>query len=221
MMGHGISVRKYFVVVTHSPTAQLELESLLSTDQYHLFDFAHASIYMESLAPVSNASELRESVTQKVNTLAPLIRKPNLRLVLPSPDTAGQRPQVSLQSLTNSPANEPFCKVELPQPRPIEPAQETWWFDKDRRVLVKDNVKIILTGIESSLIRALLRTDERVVSKADLIRSIGREPDEYRGLEMCLSRFQDKFKSATQGQRLFRAVRNRGYCLTQKIAHES
>lgn len=220
-MENGISVRKYFVVVTHSPAAQLELESLLSTDQYHLFDFAHASIYMEGLEAVTNASELTESSTQKVNTSAPLIRKPNLRVVLPSPDTAGQRAQVPLQLLANSPSNAPVCKVEPVQPRHIEAIQDTWWFDKDRRVLVKDNVKVILTGIESSLVRALLHTDERVVSKADLIRSIGREPDQYRGLEMCLSRFQDKFKSATQGQRLFRAVRNRGYCLTQKIAHES
>jgi len=36
-------------------------------------------------------------------------------------------------------------------------------------------------------------------------------------LEMCLSRLQEKFKRVNDGERLFRAVRNRGYCLTQKI----
>jgi DNA-binding winged helix-turn-helix (wHTH) protein len=34
---------------------------------------------------------------------------------------------------------------------------------------------------------------------------------------MCLSRLQDKFKMASKGERLFRAVRNRGYCLIQEV----
>ncbi|NMY13774.1 hypothetical protein HBO38_36320 [Pseudomonas veronii] len=50
-----------------------------------------------------------------------------------------------------------------------------------------------------------------------LIRNIGREPELYRGLEMCLSRLQEKFKRVNDGERLFRSVRNRGYCLTQRI----
>ncbi|PGR43667.1 response regulator receiver protein, partial [Bacillus cereus] len=28
---------------------------------------------------------------------------------------------------------------------------------------------------------------------------------------------QDKFKNASNGERLFRAVRNRGYCLIQEV----
>ncbi|MGE9630863.1 winged helix-turn-helix domain-containing protein, partial [Enterococcus faecium] len=62
-----------------------------------------------------------------------------------------------------------------------------------------------------------LHHEERVVSKDELIRNIGREPEQNRGLEMSLSRLQEKFKRANYGVRLFRAVRNRGYCLTQKI----
>ncbi|WP_411740782.1 winged helix-turn-helix domain-containing protein [Pseudomonas sp. A-RE-19] len=101
------------------------------------------------------------------------------------------------------------------------PIKEDWKLDIGRKALAKDNVNIILTCIESALMRALLQADNCVVSRDDLIRSIGREPDQYRGLEMCLSRLQDKFKRASSGERLFCSVRNRGYCLTQSIARET
>jgi DNA-binding winged helix-turn-helix (wHTH) protein len=100
------------------------------------------------------------------------------------------------------------------------PSKENWKLDISHKLLVKDDVKVILTGIESVLIKTLVQADDRVVSKEDLIRSIGREPDKYCGLGMSLSRLQDKFKKVTSGERLFCAVRNRGYCLIQKIAHE-
>ncbi|WP_458238453.1 winged helix-turn-helix domain-containing protein, partial [Pseudomonas sp. P5_A2_2] len=82
---------------------------------------------------------------------------------------------------------------------------------------IKDDVEIVLTGLEAALLKKMLHHEDRVVSKDDLIRSIGREPEQYRGLEMCLSRLQEKFKKASNGERLFRAVRNRGYCVIQKI----
>ncbi|WP_416376036.1 winged helix-turn-helix domain-containing protein [Pseudomonas extremaustralis] len=95
--------------------------------------------------------------------------------------------------------------------------QDFWLLTQHDRALVKGGLRISLTTIESALIKKMLHHEERVVSKEELIRNIGREPDLYRGLEMCLSRLQDKFKRANDGERLFRAVRNRGYCLTQKI----
>lgn len=101
------------------------------------------------------------------------------------------------------------------------PSKEDWKLDIERKVLVRDNVKIILTGIESALVRTLLQADDRVVSKEDLVKNIGREPDQYCSLEMCLSRLQDKFKKVSSGERLFCAVRNRGYCLIQSIAREN
>lgn len=95
--------------------------------------------------------------------------------------------------------------------------QDFWLLTQHDRTLVKGGLRISLTTIESALIKKMLHHEERVVSKEELIRNIGREPDLYRGLEMCLSRLQEKFKRANAGERLFRAVRNRGYCLTQKI----
>ncbi|PFG24471.1 DNA-binding winged helix-turn-helix (wHTH) protein [Pseudomonas lurida] len=94
---------------------------------------------------------------------------------------------------------------------------DVWLLTQHDRTLVKGGLRIALTTIESALIKKMLHHEERVVSKEELIRNIGREPDLYRGLEMCLSRLQQKFKQANDGERLFRAVRNRGYCLTQKI----
>ncbi|MCK6190080.1 MULTISPECIES: winged helix-turn-helix domain-containing protein [unclassified Pseudomonas] len=102
---------------------------------------------------------------------------------------------------------------DRPQPHP----QDFWLLTQHDRTLVKGGLRISLTAIESALIKKMLHHEERVVSKEELIRNIGREPDHYRGLEMCLSRLQEKFKRANAGERLFRAVRNRGYCLTQKI----
>jgi two-component system OmpR family response regulator len=101
--------------------------------------------------------------------------------------------------------------------KPLLRPQEFWQLTQQDRVLVKGSLKISLTAIESAIIRKMLHHEERVVSKEELIRDIGREPERYRGLEMCLSRLQEKFKRANDGERLFRAVRNRGYCLTQKI----
>lgn len=99
---------------------------------------------------------------------------------------------------------------------PLYP-QDFWLLTQHDRALVKGGLRISLTTIESALIKKMLHHEERVVSKEELIRNIGREPDLYRGLEMCLSRLQEKFKRVNDGERLFRAVRNRGYCLTQKI----
>jgi hypothetical protein len=75
------------------------------------------------------------------------------------------------------------------------PCNETWHLDNDQGALIKEGVEISLTGLETALVRKMLHHEERVVSRDDLILSIGREPEQYRGLEMCLSRLQDKFKT--------------------------
>ena len=107
--------------------------------------------------------------------------------------------------------------AEIPPERTQLYPQDFWLLTQHDRTLVKGGLRISLTTIESALIKKMLHHEERVVSKEELIRNIGREPELYRGLEMCLSRLQEKFKRANDGERLFRAVRNRGYCLTQKI----
>jgi len=66
------------------------------------------------------------------------------------------------------------------------------------------------------LIQTLTRSNERVCSKQELILGINKDAYSYSGLEMCLSRLQSKFRRAFN-ERLFRSVRNRGYCLVQDV----
>ena len=103
-----------------------------------------------------------------------------------------------------------FTEISLQYP-------QCWKLDINNRILFDGANKIHLTNIESVIVKTMLLKEERVISKAELISSIGREPDLYRGLEMSLSRLQIKFKKSAGGRYLFRAVRNRGYCLTQTI----
>ncbi|MGR2705520.1 helix-turn-helix domain-containing protein [Pseudomonas sp. AU10] len=75
-----------------------------------------------------------------------------------------------------------------------------------------------LTLNELAIITAMHQNTNRVTSKSELIKCIGRPVETYKGIEMCLSRLQKKFKKLNGGrERLFRSVRNRGYCLVQVI----
>ena len=109
---------------------------------------------------------------------------------------------------------------------PIPPALEqaahysasadTWLYNSTAQHLCNNTACIQLTAIESLLVKTLTRTDERVCSKQELIIGINKDAYSYSGLEMCLSRLQNKFKKVF-GERLFRSVRNRGYCLVQDV----
>lgn len=203
--------RKYFVVVTPSTTSQRELESILSSERFHTFGQA------EGVASPSSAPMVMEFTYPDFNR----------KNVVRSLEHDTQRILATLESewLAAQSAN-PFQTVPTLNrdnsgtPPGIEsnmPDSETWHLDNEQGALVKEGIEISLTGLETALVRKMLNHEERVVSRDDLILSIGREPEQYRGLEMCLSRLQDKFKSASNGERLFRAVRNRGYCLIQEV----
>ncbi|WP_339450997.1 winged helix-turn-helix domain-containing protein [Pseudomonas sp. EA_5y_Pfl2_R50] len=208
--------RKYFVVVTHSTTSQRELENILSSERFNSFGTSQAQMFVEGVASPSSAPMVMEFTYPSVS------RKNVARTI--EHDT--QRILATLESewLAAQTANPfqsiPTMTAQSSHLRPVEdnmPCDETWHLDNEQGALVKEGVEISLTGLETTLVRKMLTHEERVVSRDDLILSIGREPEQYRGLEMCLSRLQDKFKSASNGERLFRAVRNRGYCLIQEI----
>ena len=101
-------------------------------------------------------------------------------------------------------------------PHQHAPAPETWLFDFASRNLCTPTKRIQLTVIESLLIRTLMLNEARICSRQELIRGIEKDTGSYSGLEMCLSRLQSKFRAA-YGERLFRSVRNRGYCLVQDV----
>lgn len=152
----------------------------------------------------------QQNIPQRLNTYVI-----THRLTLPSQPFIAAR-QESRTPAESAPNNHTRTQDISPDRTQLHP-QDFWLLTQHDRTLVKGGLRISLTTIESALVKKMLHHEERVVSKEELIRNIGREPEQYRGLEMCLSRLQEKFKRANDGERLFRAVRNRGYCLTQKI----
>ncbi|WP_085723029.1 helix-turn-helix domain-containing protein [Pseudomonas sp. R37(2017)] len=213
--------RKYLVVVTHSPALQVELEELLASKRYSSFGPSPTQMFLADASPPSSSPKLMEFVFPHAERTIPSVIHHDAQRILSTIKAVWQKPQAStpfpgIDSKSGVPRegirdDAPKC-VESPSALP-----ETWHLSNGEGALIKDDVEIVLTSLEATLLKKMLHHDDRVVSKADLIRSIGREPEHYRGLEMCLSRLQEKFKSASHGERLFRAVRNRGYCLIQKI----
>jgi two-component system OmpR family response regulator len=200
--------RKYFVVVTHSTTSQRELESMLSSERFNSFEGvdspSSAPMVMEFTYPNISRKNVARSIEHDTQRIL---------ATLESEWRAAQ----SANPFQNVPAISAETRNMPPAVEGDMPGNETWHLHPDQGALVKEGVEISLTGLETALVRKMLSHEERVVSRDELILSIGREPEQYRGLEMCLSRLQDKFKSASNGERLFRAVRNRGYCLIQEV----
>lgn len=206
--------RKYFVVVTHSTTSQRELESLLSSERFNSFSTSQAHMFIEDATPAPVLMEFTYPRVARKNI--PHTIEHDTQKILARMEAEWNAAQ-SVNPFASLPARSQ-------EPRKIEsdaPGSQAWQLDDDQSVLIKDNIEISLTGLEAALVRKMLHHEERVVSRDELILSIGREPEQYRGLEMCLSRLQDKFKSASNGERLFRAVRNRGYCLIQEVVSET
>lgn len=119
-------------------------------------------------------------------------------------------PTLSITSATSA----PMPANQTPPSHSYTP--ETWLFDFASRELCTGTAGIQLTAIESLLIKTLMLNEARICSKQELISGIDKDINNYKGLEMCLSRLQSKFKD-TFGERLFRSVRNRGYCLVQDV----
>ena len=213
--------RKYLVVVTHSPALQIELEELLASKRYRSYGASQAQMFLADATPASAAPKLMEFVLPHAETPIPTVIYHDTQRIVSTIRAEWQKQQVSPALSTI----ESVSGITRRSERSNAPEQgetpstqtDTWCLSKGDGALIKDDVEIVLTSLEAKLLTKMLHHDDRVVSKADLIRSIGREPEHYRGLEMCLSRLQEKFKGANHGERLFRSVRNRGYCLIQKI----
>lgn len=94
---------------------------------------------------------------------------------------------------------------------------QSWTFNKPECLLISDKTTINLTPTECTVLDLLASGTERVVSNEEILVRLNKDPGNYKGLRMCLSRLQAKFKKITKGDNLFRPVRNRGYCLTQVI----
>ena len=100
------------------------------------------------------------------------------------------------------------------------PKLQTWALNKPQRLLSNNLTIINLTRMESVVLDLLASSKERVVSNEEILMKLNKDPYNYKGLPMFLSRLQAKFKKFTKGDSLLRSVRNRGYCLTQTINPE-
>jgi len=177
---------------------------------------------LNTFAPIETDPKIRANNPQHCNSddnrrLTTYVITHTLGLPSHSFNAVRQESRLPMPTGHDSTPNSPTQPADITSERTQLHPQDFWLLTQHDRTLVKGGLRISLTTIESALIKKMLHHEERVVSKEELIRNIGREPDLYRGLEMCLSRLQEKFKRVNDGERLFRAVRNRGYCLTQKI----
>lgn len=140
---------------------------------------------------------------------------------LPPPDPVRAKPQQLARFGVCSTLYKPMADAKnvppIAQTHQVKSHSQTWWFNADARTLFTAETTITLTTIEALMLVQLVISECRVLSRDDLIQRIEKDPQRYSGLEMCLSRLQKKFKSAAHGERLVRSVRNRGYCLTQRI----
>lgn len=100
------------------------------------------------------------------------------------------------------------------------PKLKTWVFNKPQRLLSNNLTTINLTRMECVVLDLLTSSEERVISNEKLLMKLNKDPHNYKGLPMCLSRLQAKFKKFTKGDNLLRSVRGRGYCLIQTINTE-
>ena len=156
------------------------------------------------------------SITTKSNNLPTRTTSFNLYA---QPKGCVSRPN-PIKALTSNRVSTTYVPTSTTPDSAYSPPSQTWFFNLAARELCNSSARIQLTAIESLLINTLVVSTARICSKQELIAGINKDPVAYSGLEMCLSRLQSKFRAAFD-ERLFRSVRNRGYCLVQdvKIAH--
>lgn len=98
----------------------------------------------------------------------------------------------------------------------IEVHCPVWRLETLGHLLVRpDGEQVSLTVTEFQLMSAMAGDNSRPVSRDNLIRAIGRNPDAYdpRALEVCLSRLRAKLGSDDP----IKAVRNLGYCFEARL----
>mgnify|MGYP003605949391 CR=1 FL=1 len=155
-----------------------------------------------------NVQRAPASAHQHIPEVASLITARTPNLLKTHPYSLGLTIIPILKTIPISPARKPNVHYS--------DSPDIWLFCFTAQYLCNNTACIQLTAIESLLIKTLTQTDERICSKQELIIGINKDAYNYSGLEMSLSRLQNKFKSMF-GERLFRSVRNRGYCLVQDV----
>ncbi len=153
----------------------------------------------------------------KLKSANPLTQTTSCNLHSPLKDCTPRSNTITLPTLNS--VSTTYVPTSTLQDPTYSPPSQTWFFNFAARELCNTTACIQLTAIEVLLINTLTLSTVRICSKQELITGINKDPVAYSGLEMCLSRLQDKFRQAFN-ERLFRSVRNRGYCLVQDVKIE-
>lgn len=85
------------------------------------------------------------------------------------------------------------------------------------RIISKNEQEVPLSKTEFNIIQHFLISKLRLLSKNAILSNLGKDTTNYHGLAMCMFRLQEKFRKIEPGGFLIRSVRNKGYCLVQKI----
>ncbi len=93
----------------------------------------------------------------------------------------------------------------------------TWILKNDERMLISSTLSMKLTKMELTILMIFLEGPRKPMSHVAITERIEKNPDTYKGICMCISRLNKKFKKLTRGDRLFISIRNKGFYLTQVI----
>jgi len=215
-------LKKHLLIFTRDTIAQQAIKSLLLQSMSFSFEIESAKLSNEQLEKNQFTHILLDQADISLSDVW-FIRKnqknAEIILITPNPEHSETHhfSHFGVNGFLKKPvADEDFISA-LDRATTLCESPETWWFSEEERSLAKEGARIHLTNIESLILQQLLFSDRRVLSKSNMIQGINRDPDNYNGFEMCLSRLQRKFSTATHGERLIRSVRNRGYCLAQQI----
>ncbi|WP_460146548.1 winged helix-turn-helix domain-containing protein [Pseudomonas sp. S2_A02] len=211
-----------FLIFTRDQLARQAIESLLAQRLYLSFEIESGKLSSERIRKNRFTHILLDQADISLSDVS-FIRKnqKDAEIILITPNSESSElhhfSHFGVDGFLKKPvADEEFISA-VSRVKESQGNPDIWWFNADDRTLVKEDITIPLTGTESLMLTQLVLSDRRVLSKNDLILRIDKDPEQYSGLEMCLSRLQKKFKTAANGERLIRSVRNRGYCLAQRI----
>ncbi|WP_095053569.1 winged helix-turn-helix domain-containing protein [Pseudomonas sp. Irchel s3b2] len=211
-----------FLIFTRDQLARQAIESLLAQRLYKSFEIESGKLSSERIRKSRFTHILLDQADISLSDVS-FIRKnqkdAEIILITPNaePSELHHFSHFGVDGFLKKPVADDEFITAVSRVKESQGNPDIWWFNADDRTLVKEDITIPLTGTESLMLTQLVLSDRRVVSKNDLIQRIDKDPENYSGLEMCLSRLQKKFKTAANGERLIRSVRNRGYCLAQRI----
>lgn len=93
----------------------------------------------------------------------------------------------------------------------------TWLLKKKERSIISSTLSMNLTIMEFKILTVFSQNFRQPMSHYSIAERIKKNPNTYKGIGMCISRLNKKFKKLTRGDRLFISIRNEGFYLKQIV----